>query len=233
MGYRKFQDLQDLDSNNGFARWDRYVSPNGRRSDAAHAYIHPKLGEPQYANLHVLVETKIVRVLLDHNKRATGVEFTPNPAFQPAAPGAEALKRVVRARKLVVVSCGACGTPGVLERSGIGNPKVLAKAGVPLAVDLPGVGHDYQDHHLAAYPYRTSLADVQTINQFISMSENAETSIQTKAAILGWNSIDIAAKLRPTADEVAALGPEFQAAWDRDFKHAPNRPLMIFAPLSV
>jgi alcohol oxidase len=38
-----------------------------------------------------------------------------------------------------------------------------------------------------------------------------------------------AGKFRPTEEEVAGLGPDFKAAWDRDFKNAPNRPLMIIA----
>lgn len=44
---------------------------------------------------------------------------------------------------------------------------------------------------------------------------------------LGWNGHDASSKLRPPPAEIAALGPEFQAAWDRDFRDSPNRPLMI------
>jgi alcohol oxidase len=38
-----------------------------------------------------------------------------------------------------------------------------------------------------------------------------------------------AGKFRPTEEDVDALGPEFRAAWDRDFKEAKDRPLMIIA----
>lgn len=44
---------------------------------------------------------------------------------------------------------------------------------------------------------------------------------------LGWNGHDVSSKLRPSVADIAALGPEFQARWDRDFKETPNRPLMI------
>ena len=36
-------------------------------------------------------------------------------------------------------------------------------------------------------------------------------------------------KFRPTEEQVDALGPEFRKAWDRDFKNAADRPLMIIA----
>ena len=37
-------------------------------------------------------------------------------------------------------------SPKVLELSGIGQPEVLRKIGVPVRVDLPGVGENVQDH---------------------------------------------------------------------------------------
>lgn len=37
-------------------------------------------------------------------------------------------------------------SPAVLERSGIGRKDVLDQAGVPLKVNLPGVGENVQDH---------------------------------------------------------------------------------------
>lgn len=36
-------------------------------------------------------------------------------------------------------------------------------------------------------------------------------------------------KFRPTEAEVDALGPEFRKAWDKGWKNAPDRPLMIIA----
>jgi alcohol oxidase len=51
--------------------------------------------------------------------------------------------------------------------------------------------------------------------------------IEKKDPMLGWNAIDISSKLRPTEAEVNSLGPAFTAAWNRDFKDKPNRPLML------
>ncbi|KAL6405932.1 hypothetical protein AUP68_10749 [Ilyonectria robusta] len=61
---------------------------------------------------------------------------------------------------------------------------------------------------------------------------NRQNLIDAKDDILGWNSIDISSKFRPTEEDMAALGPEFQAAWNRDFKNAPDRPPMLMGVVS-
>ena len=73
--------------------------------------------------------------------RATGVAYALNPKFHPDGPGDT---RTVRGMKLVLVSAGAFGSPGILERSGVGAKDVLERVGVKLRVDLPGVGENYQ-----------------------------------------------------------------------------------------
>ncbi|KAI0968398.1 GMC oxidoreductase [Xylaria arbuscula] len=227
VGWPEVPDLQTLDHNNGFARHKRYVSPEGKRSDAAHMYLHPRLQDGKHPNLHVLVESQVVRVLFDGDKRACGVEYQSNSLFESQDAPAPPPKRTVRARRLVVVSGGACGTPSILERSGLGRPDVLERAGVPLLEDLPGVGHDYQDHNLVAYPFRSSLKPHETLDELISGRLSLEDAIRRKDPRLGWNGADVAGKLRPTEEEVMSLGPEFKAAWDRDFKDKPNRPVML------
>ena len=79
------------------------------------------------------------------DKRVVGVEVVPNLKFQPGAVAAKV--HVIRARKLVVISAGTFGSPGILERSGIGARNVLDRAGVPQLVDLPGVGEHYQGQY--------------------------------------------------------------------------------------
>lgn len=234
LGWPEVSDMQTLDHNNAFERrWKRYVSPEGKRSDTAHMYLHPLLRDGKHPNLHVLVESQVVRVLFDNNKRACGVEYQPNPRFQSPDAPTPPPKRTVRARKLVVVSSGACGTPSVLERSGVGSADVLKKAGVPVIEDLPGVGHDYQDHNLTLWPYKTALEPHETLDELISGRLSFEEALEKKDPRLGWNTIDVAGKVRPTKEEVASLGPAFKAAWDRDFKDKPNRPLSLIALLNA
>lgn len=123
-------------------RAQRYVGPDGKRQDTAHAYIHPKLESGEFPNLHVLVETDVDRVIFDDNKKAVGVTFRPSAEFQPEA-DQKAAPRIVKARQQVVLSAGALGTPQILERSGVGKPEILSGAQVPLVASVPGVGENY------------------------------------------------------------------------------------------
>jgi alcohol oxidase len=233
-GIPKKPDMQDFDTANGTERWMRTVSTDGKRQDAAHTYIHPLLADGKHPNLHVLCQKKVVRVLFD-GKRACGVEFIPNPQYQPTesfAP-AQPAPQVVRARKQVVLSAGALGTPPILERSGIGSKAVLEKAGVPLLVDLPGVGHDYQDHHLCFWAYRTDLAPNETLDGLWSGRYPAEKAFAKKDPILGWNACDVSAKVRPSESELAKLSSKFQTLWKRDWSQVPDRPVVIFTLVSA
>lgn len=85
------------------------------------------------------------------------------------------------------------------------------------------------DHHFVGYVYRTSLEQNETINGMArnDQGRDVEAMIASDDKQLGWNGHDASSKLRPSPADVAALGPEFQAAWDRDFKDSPNRPLMV------
>ena len=208
VGYPEIKDLQDLDSNNGVERYQKYIGPNGRRQDAAHRFIHPKLRNGQYPNLHVLVEKQVIKVLFDDNKRAVGVEFQTNPKFMPnpefLAMGYTS-PRTVKAKKMVILSAGANGTPLILERSGVGDPEILKKAGVETIHDLPGVGKDYQDHHLTLYTYRTNLTPRDTINGFSDGRFDIEEAIKHQDELLGTNAMD--------ARKFFTFLPDPQCAW--------------------
>lgn len=146
-GWSEVPDIQDLESINSVGKNKRYISTEGKRQDAVTCYLRPRLNSDKYPNLHVLVESQVVRILIDdETTRAVGVELRTNPRYNPDTAG-EPL-RVVKARKLVIASSGACGTPALLERSGLGHSKVLERSGIPVIVDLPGVGNGYEDHHL-------------------------------------------------------------------------------------
>lgn len=45
---------------------------------------------------------------------------------------------------MIVVSAGTFGSPGILERSGIGRKDVLERCGVDMNVELQGVGENFQ-----------------------------------------------------------------------------------------
>ncbi|PBP28225.1 hypothetical protein BUE80_DR000827 [Diplocarpon rosae] len=233
VGFPEVQDLQDLKSFNGVSRWLRYVSPCGMRQDTAHTYLQPLVDEDVKCNLQVLVQHQVIRVLFDEEKRASGVEVIRNVVVHPESKilGADAMT-FVKARKLVVISCGACGTPSVLERSGIGSADILREASVPLVADVQGVGQNYQDHNGVFPAYKTFLPGNETNNALVRGSMSLAQALAAKDPRLHWNTVDVAAKIRPTEYEVVGLGRPFRDLWEAEFQEKP-KPLMLLAFISA
>ncbi len=55
-------------------------------------------------------------------------------------------RQTLRAARELVLTAGAVNTPALLQRSGIGPGDWLHSLGLPVRVDLPGVGENLQDH---------------------------------------------------------------------------------------
>ncbi|OTA99470.1 putative alcohol oxidase [Hypoxylon sp. CI-4A] len=226
VGWPEVEDLNKMGSTNGAMRTMSYIDLNGRRQDAAHKYLHPRLQDGKHPNLHVLVESQVERVLFE-DKRAVGLVYRPNPDYQPS----NGSYRTIQARRMVCLSAGPLETPLLLERSGIGASKVLNRAGIPVVADLPGVGHDYEDHHLAMYTYKSSLTPEETLDAFNAYRLDHSELIAKNDPIMSWNGVDVQAKFRPTDTDVTSLGPEFQEAWAKEFKNTPDKPLMVMSPV--
>jgi len=151
------------------------------------------LQDGQHPNLHILPESKVIRVLFDESSppKAIGIEYKPNEDHQPSISLSKPVHSIIKARKLVVVTAGALGTPQVLERSGVGNPEILKKLNIPVVADVPGVGENYQDHHLVLYPYRSSLDESETLDGILSGRKDFVKALEEKDPMLGWNGIGI------------------------------------------
>ena len=67
--------------------------------------------------------------------------------------GAAQTRHAVSVRREALLAAGALKSPQLLELSGVGAPDVLARAGVPLRVDLPGVGANLQEHIYGAFSW--------------------------------------------------------------------------------
>ncbi|KAI9151463.1 Alcohol oxidase [Paramyrothecium foliicola] len=227
IGWSEAEDVQGLEAEFGVQRNMRYVSPEGRRQDTAHAYLHPRLEDGQHPNLHVLVESQVDSVIFE-GKRAAGVRFRRNPLFKADTDSSDNPIQEIRARRLVIVSSGGLGSPALLERSGIGAPEILSRAGVSLVADVSGVGRNYGDHPGMVYAYKSALSPADTLDGLMrSLSSPAEV-IQKQEAVLGWTAMDITSKIRPSDAEVAALGPEFQQYWDSNYKAIKDKHMSIF-----
>ncbi len=104
---------------------------DGQRMSAARTYLRAEVRAR--ANLRIVPDTSVRRVLV-RNGVAQGVEV-------------ERHGRVfVLHADRVVLSAGAIATPGILLRSGIGPRRELARLGIELVSDVPGVGARLLDH---------------------------------------------------------------------------------------
>lgn len=111
-----------------------YQPETNTRSSSSICYLHP--AQRSRANLHVLLQTRALRLILDGQNRAAGV------LVRTAAGAVTA----VTASREVIVCAGAIDSPRLLQLSGIGPAGVLTAAGVDVRVDLPGVGANLMDH---------------------------------------------------------------------------------------
>ena len=107
---------------------------DGKRHSAAAAFLLPILDRP---NLTVTTGALVTRLLLE-GTRAVGVEYLH-----------EGTLHQIRVNQEIILSAGAFDSPKLLMLSGIGDAKHLQAMGISVAVDLPGVGQNLQDHLLA------------------------------------------------------------------------------------
>ncbi|MGP5569947.1 GMC family oxidoreductase [Pseudomonas helleri] len=108
---------------------------NGSRASTAQTYLKSVRDNP---NLQVITNALVHRVLIE-DAAATGVAFSVN----------DGTELIAYARREVIVSSGANGSPKVLMLSGIGPAEHLNALGIKVVADLP-VGQNLHDHlHLS------------------------------------------------------------------------------------
>ncbi|KAK7612899.1 choline dehydrogenase [Phyllosticta citricarpa] len=146
------------DPNNGESAGNSFLpmalDPTSRtRSDARRALYDPVSSRD---NLYISNGQFVTKLNIENrekkekralpNFRITGVEYGTD---------AGATRRNIAARREVILAAGAIHTPLLLQLSGIGDESFLSSMNVTTAVDLPGVGNNYQDHfQIATYaPY--------------------------------------------------------------------------------
>ena len=118
----------------------------GRRWSMADAYLHPVAHRP---NLTVYTQTQALKLLFDDqvdNGQRRGAWTT----AQHRVTGLRLLKDGhtvdVQARREVILTAGAIGSPHLMQVSGLGPAPLLAEHHVPVTAHLPGVGENLQDH---------------------------------------------------------------------------------------
>ncbi|HEY4031189.1 MAG TPA: GMC family oxidoreductase [Caulobacteraceae bacterium] len=128
------------------------TTDGGRRTGARERVEAVRQGSPlpSGGRLEVMTHALVTRVLFDDAGRALGVEALKGERLYRACPqpGEAAGERVaLMARREVILAGGAFNTPQLLMLSGIGPSDALKPHGVPVRVDLRGVGRNLQDRY--------------------------------------------------------------------------------------
>ena len=106
-----------------------FQGPAGR-SSAARYLTHV----PRGVQLSLRPRSTVRRLIMD-GTRAVGIEI-----------GGRRGDEMILASEAVILCAGTLQSPHILQKSGIGPAKALAAAGIEVAIDLPGVGLNFQDH---------------------------------------------------------------------------------------
>ncbi|TFY76956.1 hypothetical protein EWM64_g7059 [Hericium alpestre] len=139
----------------GQSRWDLTL-----RDTLNHVNVKT-VEEPQYLkeanswlNLNVLANAIVCKIITSDIKNengnvvATGVEFLHHYK-----------RHLVQVKREVLVCARAIQSPQILKLSGIGDPAVLEKIGVPVKTPLSGVGNNIQEHLICSMSYELKEPD--------------------------------------------------------------------------
>lgn len=131
-GFRKIEDI-NAPPYEGVS-FHQFTIANGRRAGTYRTFIEPVRHR---RNLVILTEARVLRVVLK-DRAATGIELQQGGA-----------RRIIGARREVLLAAGSLNTPQLLSLSGIGDAEKLRGFGIDSVACLPGVGRNLQDHWFA------------------------------------------------------------------------------------
>jgi choline dehydrogenase len=139
---------------------------NGQRWSAAQAFLRDA---EKRANLEIMTGTKVHKVLFE-GKTAVGVLLSTG--------------ETVKARGEIVLTAGAIATPKLLQLSGIGAAEHLKAHGVPVLVDLPGVGENYQDHLEATVQVEVNMLSLFGEDKGLKAARHMLQYLMTRSGLL-------------------------------------------------
>jgi len=156
----------------------------GRRWSAANAYLKPALKRPN-CTLRRGFATRV----MTQDGRATGVE---------ALIGGQT--RHLVANREVIIAASAINAPKLLMLSGIGPAPHLAKMGIDVVADRPGVGQNLQDH-LEVYIQQACVQPITLFKHFnvLGKARIGAQWLFTKTGLGASNQFESAAFLRSGA----------------------------------
>jgi choline dehydrogenase len=132
-----YPQVEDFNATSFGVGWHHVNIRDGKRCGVRVGYLEPARGR---ANLTIRPGA-LATGLRFEGQRCVGVAYLHDGRLED-----------VRATRQVIVCAGAIQSPKLLMLSGIGDPAHLKEIGVPVRVDLPGVGQNFHDHPLTIGP---------------------------------------------------------------------------------
>lgn len=123
----------------------QFTMRDGRRSSTATAFLDRAT---RRQNLAVRTNCDAQRILFK-DRRAVGLLYRRGGEL-----------RRVQARREIVLAAGAINSPALLQHSGVGPGALLTRLGLQVALDLPAVGRNLQDHVQSGLAFRMKVPTV-------------------------------------------------------------------------
>lgn len=164
VGIPSVADLNDLDADLGIAPSPVNVH-DGIRWNTSFGYLDPVRDKP---NLSIIGNTVVDRLVIERG-RVIGV----------IVPGPDGPTTIETNR--VVLGAGTYGSPGILLRSGVGDPAELRAIGIAPVHDLPGVGRNLHDHPAVQIAYTGTPELIAELEQFAADRWLPEEQVIAKA----------------------------------------------------
>ena len=205
-GYKRNPDYNGSDQEG--VGYFQLTIDKGRRCSSAVAYLKPARNRK---NLTIITHAQAEKLLIEEG------------AAKGVIANIKGQSQIVRARREVILSAGAIGSPQILMLSGIGAAHELKAKGIEPICDLPGVGKNLQDQLQARPVFKTTLStiNIETNNIFkqgmIALQYAiSQTGPMTMAASLGTGFLktdpmlatpDIQFHIQPFSASAPADGP--------------------------
>jgi choline dehydrogenase len=145
------------------AGYFQLTTRRGLRCSTAVGYLRPAKKRP-----NLRIETgALASAITFEGRRAVAVRYRQNGREQ-----------IAKGRREIVLAGGAINSPQVLQLSGVGPAEHLREHGIAVVHELPGVGHNLQDHFQARSVYRCTKP--------ITLNDRARSPFQKALMALEW-----------------------------------------------
>ena len=148
LGYGRCADFNGVRDPVGFDVRQNAIH-NGRRVSGVTAFLDPVRNRQ---NLHIFTDSLVHRIEIAEG-RATGVTLERG-----------GVRETLHARREVLLSAGAYGSPAILQHSGIGDATWLHRLGIDVKLHRAGVGQNLHDHPSAVVQMTTKNTESYSIS---------------------------------------------------------------------